>query len=358
MKKQVKTSTILYLIIFTTFIIISTEIYGCTTFCIKDSNNIIFGYNFDWYKANGYIMINKRNVSKVAYMPWEDKPVSWISKFGSITFNAFGKEFPFGGMNEAGLVVAQMQLDNTKYPEMDNRKSLCELQWIQYQLDNSETIDDVIASDKMIRITNYTLAPLHFLVSDRLGNVATIEFLKGRLVYHTGDELPVSLLTNTKYDKSLKSLNKFIAFGEKDVNPTSESRFIKGTYMIKKHRENSVKPIVDYAFGMLDYLKQEHTRWSIVFDANNLQIHYKTFRNKDIKIIKLSEFDFNCNAEDLLLDVDKKFNKVQDNFEKYTTEKNRNLIFSNSNLQEGFKNISNEFWEQMAKYPESLECKK
>lgn len=358
MKKQVKTSTILYLIIFTTFIIISTEIYGCTTFCIKDSSSVIFGYNFDWYEINGYIMINKRNVSKVAYMPWEDKPVSWISKFGSITFNAFGKEFPFGGMNEAGLVVAQMWLNDTKYPEMDNRKSLSELQWIQYQLDNSETIDDVIASDKVIRITNYTLAPLHFLVSDKSGNVVTIEFLKGRLVYHTGDELPVSLLTNTKYDKSLKSLIEFMDFGEKDVNPTSESRFIKGTHMIKKYQENSVKPIVDYAFGMLDYVKQGHTRWSIVFDANNLQIHYKTFRNKDIKKIKLSDFDFNCNAEDSLLDVDKKFNKVQDDFEKYTTEKNRNLIFYNSKLHEGFKNIPNEFWEQMAKYPESLECKK
>lgn len=357
MKKQLKISTIFFLILFTTFIL-STEIHACATFCIKDTNKVVFGYNFDWYEIIGSVMINKRNVSKTAYMPWDDKPASWTSKFGSITFNAFGKDWPFCGMNEAGLVVAQMWVDDIQYPEMDNRPALSELHWMQYQLDNSETIDDIIESDKKIRITKHTLAPLHFLVSDRWGNAVTIEFLKGRLVYHTGDELPVGLLTNTKYDESLKNLIEFMDFGEKDVNPNSESRFVKATYMIKKYQENSQKPIVDYAFDILNFIKQGHTRWSIVFDLKNLQVHYKTFRNQNVRKINLSDFDSRCDSKDLLMSIDKDPGKLQNNFEEYTTEKNAKFIFYNSKLFEGFKDIPNQFWEELAKYPESFKCGK
>lgn len=37
----------------------------------------------------------------------------------------------------------------------------------------------------------------HWLVCDSTGQCATVEFLKGKTVYHTGDELPVKALTNS-----------------------------------------------------------------------------------------------------------------------------------------------------------------
>ena len=69
------------------------------------------------------------------------------------------------------------------------------LEWIQYQLDTAEAVDDVLASDKRVRIDGRV--PLHYLVSDRTGRAATIEFLHGRLVAHVGDALPVPVLTNS-----------------------------------------------------------------------------------------------------------------------------------------------------------------
>ena len=62
--------------------------------------------------------------------------ISWVSQYGSITFNQYGKEFPTGGMNEKGLVVELMWLDGTIYPQPDERPAIGVLQWIQYQLDN------------------------------------------------------------------------------------------------------------------------------------------------------------------------------------------------------------------------------
>ena len=80
------------------------------------------GSNLDWIVGDGLVIVNKRNVSKTAQLPpegGEGQPASWTSKFGSVTFNLAGLERPFGGMNEAGLVVASMMLETTEYPEPD-----------------------------------------------------------------------------------------------------------------------------------------------------------------------------------------------------------------------------------------------
>ena len=44
-----------------------------------------------------------------------EKPIEWISKYGSISFNQFGAEFPYGGINEEGLVV-EIMTSRAEYP--------------------------------------------------------------------------------------------------------------------------------------------------------------------------------------------------------------------------------------------------
>ena len=123
--------------------------HACSILCVRDGETAVVGYNFDWYKdVRGLVFINERGLSKTAFMPWDDKPASWTSKYGSITFNGCGKDMPFSGMNEAGLVVTQAYQSDAEYPEIDDRLALSELQWIQYQLDNFESVDEVIASDE------------------------------------------------------------------------------------------------------------------------------------------------------------------------------------------------------------------
>ena len=56
--------------------------------------------------------------------------LNWTSTYGSATFNQYGREFPMGAMNEAGLVVETMMLDETEYPEADSRPAINILQWI------------------------------------------------------------------------------------------------------------------------------------------------------------------------------------------------------------------------------------
>src|SRR3954468_15291265 len=144
--------------------------FACTTFFINKDGQLVFGRNYDWVTETGVVHTNLRDQVKTSLPLENGKTTSWISKWGSITFNQYGKEFPNGGMNEKGLVVELMWLSESKYPERDQRPGLSVLQWIQYQLDNFNSVDEVIASDKKIRIYS-SGTPIHFLAADASGRV-------------------------------------------------------------------------------------------------------------------------------------------------------------------------------------------
>ncbi|UCG91405.1 MAG: linear amide C-N hydrolase [candidate division WOR-3 bacterium] len=196
-----------FFFVITIVIFFTNGAHTCTTFCFQYNNEWIYGRNYDWYIEHCLIVVNKRGVAKTALT--QDNPAQWVSKYGSITFNQYGREFPLGGMNEAGLVIECMWLEQTEYSRPDSRNGLSDLQWIQYQLDNFATVDDVIASDKTVRISVRSAAPLHFLVCDRYGKAATIEFLGGRIAVHTGDDLSPTVLTNNTYEYSKRFFDSF-----------------------------------------------------------------------------------------------------------------------------------------------------
>jgi len=117
---------------------------SCTTFLLDNGGQPLFGRNLDWYLGDGLVIINKRGVEKTANPDPFNRVnlLTWTSKYGSATFNQHGREFPLGGMNEAGLVVETMVLEETEYPSPDSRPEIEILQWVQYQLDNFSTIEE------------------------------------------------------------------------------------------------------------------------------------------------------------------------------------------------------------------------
>ncbi len=107
---------------------------ACTTFCLNTGKRIVFGRNYDWSIGDGLVVINKRNTEKSISAIGNRVILRWVSKYGSISFNQYGVDSPMDGLNEAGLVVAQMWLDGTGYPVADSRPGVGALTWIQYQL--------------------------------------------------------------------------------------------------------------------------------------------------------------------------------------------------------------------------------
>jgi penicillin V acylase-like amidase (Ntn superfamily) len=323
--------------------------FPCTTFCLARDGEVLFGRNYDFEIGQGYVMTNRRGVQKASMAG----TLSWVSRYGSVTFNQWGREFPMDGMNEAGLVIALMWLEGSEYPR-DGRPSLRVLEWIQYQLDNYASVDELIAHAEETRISGGT--PLHYLIADATGDAATIEYLGGRLVVHTGASLPTAALTNDRYDSSVEYLGRFSGFGGTRSAPSGTSsldRFARASMLMR-----SSEASVDAAMSILERVAQPGgTRWSVVYDARRREISWVSDRNRNRKSIRFSEIDLACSAEAKMIDIHSRLGgDVSDRLDEYSAAVNRQLVVS-SYATTSFTRDDDPRWaEDDAAHAESFQC--
>lgn len=334
----------------------ASRAFACTTFCLKKNGEVLFGKNYDWMVADGLVFVNKRGVAKVSNAEDRTNPANWVSKYGSVTFNQYGRENPSGGMNEAGLVIELMWLDETQYPKADARPTVGTLEWIQYQLDNSATVAEVIANSDKIRISS--LVPLHYLVNDKAGNTATIEFLNGQLVAHRGETLPFATLANDTYAKSI-DYSKTTSV-EKARTKSSLDRFVRASQKSAEFdkKTRSETEAVSYAFEVLSSVAQERsTQWSIVYDQKRGRIHWRTLQAPEIKTVDTKTFDYSCGTSVKLFNMNAKDSgDVTAKFTNYTQKANRDLIERAFNGTDFLKVVPAPLRDLLAAYPEEFTC--
>lgn len=335
----------------------------CTSFCIDNGEHLLFGTNLDWDIADGLVIINKRGVSKTAMKGSEkfQNLTKWNSKYASITFNQYGREIPWSGMNESGLVISTMMLGETEYPGSDARSSVESSQWLQYQLDSFSAVKEVIASDSSIRIKTSVGIGCHYLVCDSHGKCASIEFLKGKLVSHTEDSMPFKVLTNSTYEDAIAYLRGHIGFGGQ--TPISDStnsleRFARAANMVTNYNLKKAGSPIDYAFAILNNVAfYYYTKWSIVYDVKNRYVYFRTSKNQDIRYVKLDFFNPSCPSPVKILDINNDLSgDVTGNFIDYKENINRNLIQSTYKQTYFLSDIEDEILEKIARYPETTTC--
>jgi choloylglycine hydrolase len=353
MKVLVK-SALCFLILSSLF---AVDVSACTTFCLKRGDEVLFGKNYDWMIGDGLVFVNKRGVIKTA--TGGTNSARWTSRYGSVTFNQYGRENPSGGMNEAGLVVELMWLDDTTYPAADARPAVDTLEWIQYQLDSFATVEEVIKANENVRISS--LVKLHYLVNDRSGNSASIEFLGGKLVAHTGEKMPVSALANDTYEKSWTYAKSIESFGGTKKLPQSAAsldRFTRAALKVKEFEKTAAKNPVEYAFAVLDDVAQKgYTQWSIVYDQKAGKIYFRTLASREIKSIDTKSFDYSCGSAVKIIDVNtNKGGDVTGSFADYTSKANRDLIDRSFNGTEFLRQIPASARDRFAKHTESFAC--
>ena len=228
------------------------------------------------------------------------------------------------------------------------------LQWIQYQLDNCTTIDQVIETDKKLRISPTGTTPLHYLIADANGNAATIEFLNGKMVVHKGNDLTLPVLTNNIYDESVK------AYKNSSVNGNNSlERFSEACSMIQKlSASNNTKPLIDYSFDILGEVAQgDFTKWSIVYDITNKTIQFKTNRFKQIKTVSFSAFDFNCTATAKVWDMNQAANgNINNLFENFSPAINKKVGETAAKESESRVSISQKNREALWQYASKIKC--
>ena len=323
---------------------------ACTTFCVRTGNQVLFGRNYDFEFGRGLVVMNPARLEKTGFEPGGP---AWVARHASLTFNQFGRDFPMGGMNDAGLVVELMWHERAEYPSADARKPLGVLQWIQYQLDTAASVDDVLRSDRSVRVQGSV--PLHYLVADASGRVATIEFISGVLRAETGAGLPVSVLANDTYadDVAFWQNQK----GRRASGSGSPARFARAADAVRAFETAAGPDPVSRAFAILDDVAQRNTRWSIVYDQVNRVVRFRTDTNRQVRRIALESGGQDCARGAEVLDANAQWQgDVRARFEAYTEARNRALVEASYREFSATRQSPREEIERVIAYPSTARC--
>ena len=278
---------------------LAAVVWACTTFCAGSDEALTVGKSYDWHMGQALVMVNARGVAKRALLLDGGRPAEWVSRYGSITFNQYGREQPNGGMNEAGLVVEVSWLDETRYAALDGRPGIGELPWIQMQLDLFATAAEVAAAADDVRIGSRN-ARVHYLACDRTGDCTAVEVLDGKAVVTRG----ARALANHTHRESAAYLARHVGFGGERPIPSSRSsldRFVRASALAKRPAADPVAA----AFDVLDRVSQgDYSQWNIVYQPASARVSWRTRASRAVKSVSLSAFDLRCGAPPLVLDID------------------------------------------------------
>ncbi|MGB0453274.1 MAG: linear amide C-N hydrolase [Bacteriovoracaceae bacterium] len=306
--------------------------FSCSSFMVEKNNELAIGKSYDWYMGHGLLVVNKRNVAKMTLgIKPGDKPTTWVSKYGSVTFNQYGVEFPNGGMNEKGLTIEILWLDSSKYPDVDKRATINEVQWIQYQLDNYESVSEVITNAKKLRLSS-VYANVHYLVCEKSSRCAVFEWIKGKLVISDN----VRGITNDTYADSAKFRKNFVGFGGNNPIPTSmgsKNRFVrishysqnanKTTDSVEKIAWDSLQSVKTFNFltGYASY-------WNIVYSPTKDKLGFLHFWGKKVYELDLNTLDYSCLTPRQTFDLELNYfdSSISENFKEYDRKMNERML--------------------------------
>jgi len=308
--------------IFSILLISSTvgTAYACTSFCMDTPGGPVFGANLDLFiPGDGHLFVNQRGIAKQGYdASTTGETAEWVSRYGSVSFNLAGREFAFGGMNEAGLVISSMELRAGEYPEPDERPPLGNGTWVQYMLDNCADVQAVIEAGERTRVQDHA-PPSHYLVADATGDCLGVEWLDGRVVFFTGESLPVRAMSNMRYERALAALERGGPRWWWSNPGRSAERFAAAAARNEGFAATPGADAVSYAFETLTRMvAAPHTKWNIVFDIARREIWFRSAVSPAVKHLSLHAFDFSCDAPLLMLDVNAPLaGNVERSFEPY-----------------------------------------
>jgi len=365
-KRRIKMKRLSCFAMICLFTVMISEGQACSVLGLKGETYSIVGKNLDWFVDEGRLIFNKRHVKKTAFVYYKHdvkKPATWTSKYGSVTFNIYGVGLPATGMNEKGLVVDASVLLTGKFHSPDDRPSINPNQWIQYQLDNFATTEEVIShvEDLRIRPKNLKYAGLHYFIWDKEGNCAVVDFIDGRAVVSSGNAITIPLLTNSEYSFSVNSWKKK-EIPEKGTvakgTVKSITRFISAADQISSASPATIQEATDFALKALDSIPSGlPTVWQIIYDPLLPRVYFRTRDKNRLKHVDLKNIDFQCHSPMLVLNINETGQgDVSHKIEPYHSDINRNLIKTAFLKTPFIKKAPKDILDHRSMYPETYQC--
>ena len=321
-------------------LIFSNSAFSCSTASYEDNRgNPWVIKSFDYDSGDGHLFINKKNVMKKGFVVGAGEGESWISKYGSVTFNQISIDFPYGGLNEAGLNMEIMWLSESKYPQMTKKTNLInESQIIQYVLDTSATLDEAIEQIKKIQLAPI-MATVHYMICDVENKCAAIEFLNGELVVSEMDANGPKILQNSTYAEDLNAI--------KNNGSTSRNQSEEINFIFNNATADSEEKIVNKSFQNLEKLKQGNfSKWQIAYNLRDKKIWFQSVQSPYLKQVDLSDYEFDCKLDrsERMISINSPLTgDIQLELQNYTIQANITMLNGLENVPDPLKIVANEF---------------
>lgn len=252
--------------------------------------------------------------------------LSWTAKYGSVIAGVYDI-LSTDGVNERGLAAHLLWLAESDYGTADeSRPQLAMSVWLQYYLDNFETVGEAVAwSQKhqpqvipMADPTGGSKPALHLAIEDASGDSAIFEYIDGELkIYHSRDYL---VMTNSPtYDQQLELVKKYTGLGGDQPLPgtcAAADRFARALYYVQDQPvptsqlqamaamfsivRNCAQPFRNPEPGKPD---ASQTLWSVVIDLTNLRYAFESTTRPNVVWVDLKDLDFSEGAGEAKLDL-------------------------------------------------------
>ena len=231
--------------------------WACSLFAALGGVDKFYGRNFDWVDSPALLLFNHptngyASVSMVdlAYLGFGDK-VDQLTELPLDQRRALleAPALPFDGMNERGLVVGMAAVPPGNVPLDPNKETIDSLQAIRKMLDQAATVDEAVAILQRFNIDWGSGPALHYLIADRAGQAALVEFYQGELRVIPTDK-PWHLATN---------------FLRSSVNGSATGQCSRYDKIDQQLSTTAGNLNAQEAMSLLDDVSQGNTQWSIVY---------------------------------------------------------------------------------------------
>jgi len=234
------------------------ENFRCTCFsAFGNGEHPIFGRNFDWYhRASlvlftdppaGYASVSMVDIFYLGYA--QNADLTTLSSRQALLAAPF---LPFDGMNEKGVAIGIMAVPYVQLPYDPVKKSLEDLQVVRLVLDYAGSVEHAI-----LLIQNYNIrmdeVPLHYLIADRSGKSAIIEFVNNK----------IEVFYNTE---SFQVCTNFIVTNASPPLTGNCWRYDRA-YSTLTNKTGAIS--ISEAKAILRDVSQSNTMWSTIYDMKS-----------------------------------------------------------------------------------------
>lgn len=244
---------------------------SCSTFtAATEDGDMIFGRNFDWMHQATLLLFTD---SPTGYASVSMVDIEYLGVVGTrepaqadLVGLLEAPYWPIDGMNEHGLAVSLMAVPGADLKHDPTKMTLDSLEVIRLLLDYARNVDEAVELIQDYNIDWGNGPELHYMVADRSGDSAVIEFVEGEVVVLRSND-PWQISTNFT-----------ISGTDVTIRPSLCDRYATALEVLGE--ANGILS-QEEAMHLLASISQSSTEWSILYNLTSGDIQIVMGRKYD-----------------------------------------------------------------------------